>query len=283
MSLLDRVRECNTFDPLTFLPFRIGGAQVGWVHRGFAPRLDACPGVFVRGPEAVALDPRLAAYGERTAEVDAALRALYDGDAAGFGRWTGEQAPVVLAWDSPALFQIERAAMALFGLAGRGAHLNGFVRDGAGLEVWVARRHRGLASYPGKLDQVAAGFVPAGITPRRKLLVEASEEAGIPAALLRGMRAAGTITYARQADLGLIRGAVHVFDIELPASFEPVNRDGEIEAFHLLPAAEVLALVRDTDNFKFDCALVAIDFLMRHGVIPSSHPEHSALVSELRG
>jgi hypothetical protein len=37
------------------------------------------------------------------------------------------------------------------------------------------------------------------------------------------------------------------------------------------------------DDFKFNCALVVIDFLIRHGLIAPDHPDYVALVRGLHG
>jgi hypothetical protein len=45
----------------------------------------------------------------------------------------------------------------------------------------------------------------------------------------------------------------------------------------------VVETVRDTDDFKFNCALVVIDFLIRHGVVaPDDEPDYLTLVRGLR-
>jgi hypothetical protein len=73
------------------------------------------------------------------------------------------------------------------------------------------------------------------------------------------------------------------YDIELPAEFVPRNTDGEIADFRLMPLAECLRLVRETDEFKFNVNLVLIDFALRHGAIPPEHPHYLALLTSLRG
>ena len=66
---------------------------------------------------------------------------------------------------------------------------------------------------------------------------------------------------------GLRRDLLHCYDLDLPDGFSPAPQDGEVERFELLPAAEVLDLVRRTDRVKFNVNLVLIDFFLRHGVI----------------
>ena len=60
-----------------------------------------------------------------------------------------------------------------------------------------------------------------------------------------------------------------------------VNEDGEVDAFMLWPIERVLETIRDTDQFKFNSALVIIDFLVRHGYINSDDPDYVAIVAGL--
>ena len=73
------------------------------------------------------------------------------------------------------------------------------------------------------------------------------------------------------------------YDLELPDDFVPRNTDGEISGFELLPFAECLRLVRETDQFKFNVNLVLVDFGLRHGLITPEDPDYLALVEGLRG
>jgi len=73
------------------------------------------------------------------------------------------------------------------------------------------------------------------------------------------------------------------YDLELAADFRPVNTDGEISDFYLWPMERVLECVRDSDDFKFNSALVVIDFLIRHGFIGPGHAEYVELLGGLHG
>ena len=74
-----------------------------------------------------------------------------------------------------------------------------------------------------------------------------------------------------------------VYDLELPGDFRPQNTDGEIDDFYLWPLDRVTETVRDGDEFKFNCALVVIDFLIRHGHIGPEEPDYMALIDGLHG
>jgi hypothetical protein len=71
------------------------------------------------------------------------------------------------------------------------------------------------------------------------------------------------------------------YDLDLPADFTPRNTDGEVEEFYLWPMEKVMETVRESDDFKFNCALVVIDFLLRRGLIPPEHPEYGGLLAGL--
>jgi hypothetical protein len=75
---------------------------------------------------------------------------------------------------------------------------------------------------------------------------------------------------------------MYCYDLELPEDFVPRCTDGEVDAFYRLPVAEVARLVRDTDEFKLNCNLVIIDFLVRHGVLSQDDPDYLPILHGLR-
>ena len=77
-----------------------------------------------------------------------------------------------------------------------------------------------------------------------------------------------------ETDLGIRDDVLYVYDLELPADFMPVNSDGEIVHFELMPADRVVERVRTTDDFKFNVNLVILDFALRHGLIAVDDPEY---------
>mgnify|MGYP004705302945 FL=1 len=164
------------------------------------------------------------------------------------------------------LGQVDRGAIPVLGLAAEGVHLNGLVERADGLFLWVARRSMSKRLDPGKLDHLVAGGMSAGLDPQTTVIKEAQEEAGIPAELAAKAQAVGRIHYALERPEGLRRDVLHCYDLLLPEGFVPVAEDGEVESFHLLPIQEVMALVRDTDDFKFNVNLVLIDLFLRRGL-----------------
>lgn len=167
---------------------------------------------------------------------------------------------------SPALGRIDRGTTPVLGLLAVGAHLNGLVRQADELHLWVARRARTKPLDPGKLDHLVAGGVPAGLTPAQTLVKEAGEEAAIPPELAARARQVGEISYAMERPEGLRRDRLVIFDLELPADFQPRPADGEVESFELWPLARAVERVRTTDDFKFNVNLVLIDLFARLGL-----------------
>jgi len=163
-----------------------------------------------------------------------------------------------------------------------GQHLNGFVRAREGLKLWVARRAPDRRVYPNHLDNLAAGGLPWGLGLTENIRKECWEEAGIPAALAARAVAVGAVTYCVAGKHGLKPDVMYCYDLEVPADFQPVNTDGEVAGFELQTMEQVMARVRDTDEFKLNCNLVIIDFLIRHGLIGPDEPDYLDLVQGLR-
>src|SRR5512144_1154094 len=281
MSFVDRLKACSAFDRAAYVPFWVDGQSVGLVRPEFAARLAEFSDVFLVSADEVRLVPDLVAADARTRAVEKVLRQLA---ARGVIRgWRDEPYCVAAAPDQPALFLMERAAIPKFGIWASGVHVNGFVREGDELFMWIGRRSPDKHTAPNKLDQIVAGGRPAHLTIRETVQKEGGEEANIDPALAARALPVGAISYCTERREGLRRDVLYVYDLALPRDFVPVNHDGEIAEFRLWPIRRVLETVRDTDDFKFNCALVVIDFLIRHGVIaPDEEPDYLALVRGLR-
>jgi 8-oxo-dGTP pyrophosphatase MutT (NUDIX family) len=280
MTFLDHIRVCNDHDPARYLPFSAAGSRVGWVARDFAPRLKSFPGVFSIAPNAIALRGDLADFDARTAAMKSVTDALRaDGTVTA---WRDEFYAVAPRFGAEPLFRVERAAAPLFGVTSLGVHLNGIVRDGAALKMWVSRRSATKATYPNELDNLCAGGISFGHGVRDTLIKEANEEASIPPHLAERAMPASAITYCCERDGGLRPDILFVYDVELPADFTPKPNDGESAGFELWPIERVMETVRGSFDFKFNCNLVIIDYLIRQGLIGPGEPDYLALVTGLR-
>ncbi len=268
------IAACNTAPPLAgVVPFLVGDAQVGWVQPEAVRALTHAPGDACLDGRGLTLPAAARTPAQRS---DALARLAAHLAGRGLCRVRGEVFDVREGADGPSLATLDRGAVPLFGVIGQGVHLNGLVRrppgDKNGLHVWVAVRARDKAVAPGQLDNIAAGGIPAGLTPEATLAKEAMEEASIPAELASRARRVGRVSYVLANAEGLRRDVLHCFDLELPdpdsrGGFEPRPNDDEVERFELWPAARLLEAVRDGDGVKFNVNLVLIDLFLREGLI----------------
>jgi 8-oxo-dGTP pyrophosphatase MutT (NUDIX family) len=257
-GLLRTIGYCNNgVLPGARVPFRIGDAQVGWVKPELASNLCAYSGVR-KGKAGVILAE------DRAGDLQTIARSMAE---VGRFRWRGEAFDVRASVDGPVLAQLDRGALPAFGILAFGVHLNGLVLRPDGLHIWIARRAADKILDPGKLDHIAAGGVPAGLTPGQTLLKEAEEEAAVPPALARGAVEVARIGYVMERPEGLRRDLLVCYDLDLPESFIPRATDGEVESFALWPIEQALETVRTTDRFKFNVNLVLIDLFLRTGLV----------------
>ena len=201
--------------------------------------------------------------------------------------WRNELYPVY----GPAkdlLFSIERAASALFGVVSYGCHMTAYVRSkptssGEGdekneakeeIKLWIPRRMRTKQTYGGMLDNTVAGGIATGEDAFEGLVREAAEEASLPADLVRQRtKAAGVVSYFHIRDsraggeTDLLQPEVqYVYDLELPEGVVPNPSDYEVEEFYLMSVDEVKQRL-SKGEFKPNCALVLLDFFVRHGIL----------------
>jgi len=282
MAFLDRIAACNNADYSGFVPFLIEGERFGWIARAFLDKLAPWPDLFRISDRTVVLDPGLAGPDARTAALGNVGEALNRQGA--IHGWRGELYAVKNGWEAPPMLLAERALMPYFGFRSYGVHVNGYVRRPDGLYLWIARRSEDRPNFPGLLDNTVAGGQPHGLSLMDNVIKECAEEAALPKAIAAASKEAGYITYNEQPDVVRVKpDRLYCYDLELPDGLAPRNADGEIAAFFLMRAEEVMTLVRETDAFKPNCAMVLIDFFLRHGLLtPEDAPDRVAIVQALR-
>ena len=128
---------------------------------------------------------------------------------------------------------------------------------------------------------MVAGGLPWHISLQQNLIKECAEEAGMNKSLALRARPTGTVSYLAESAIGIKPDTLYCYDIELPESFTPVCSDGEVESFQLIPVEQVMAIVHDSEEFKPNCNLVIIDFLIRHGLLNSDHQNYAEIVCKL--
>ncbi|XP_040008833.1 thiamin pyrophosphokinase 2 isoform X2 [Xiphias gladius] len=264
--------------------FEIDGVQVGWIPPHVASLLTRYPEVFCPPRDgAVSLCHSLDTYERRSKAVDAVLQTLrQNGSLTCLKGWRDEKFSVMPKFSDPPLLWMERAATSLFGIKRFGVHINGYtVSDSGEVSMWLARRSPTKQTYPGLLDNVAAGGLAAGVGIKHTLVKECQEEACIPAAIAEKAQPVTTVSYTYEDEEGVFVESQFVFDLELPLEFKPRVGDGEVQDFYLLPIDKVKELLA-SDDFKPNSAMVVLDFLIRHSFIePDTEPFYQEFVAGL--
>ncbi|KAI0046807.1 hypothetical protein FA95DRAFT_1559759 [Auriscalpium vulgare] len=186
-------------------------------------------------------------------------------------------------------FSMERAACALFGVVTYGVHMTVYEQDDDGaMRIWVPRRSATKQTWPGFLDNSVAGGIPSSYTPFDALVKEAEEEASISPALTSARaKAEGSVSYFYQADGGWLQPEVeYVYDLRLqPGEIDGglLPGDTEVEVFKLMPMEEVISRMH-AGEFKPNCAVVLLYFLIRHGhVTPDNEPRFLEINTRIHG
>lgn len=278
-GFLRHVQACNQHDPADYLPLRIGGAAVGRVRRDIADRLAGFKDLFAVDGQQVALLESFATFEARSQALDEAVGRLIEAGVVAKRR--GELYPVGVRFTDAPLAQLDRGAVATFGVRAYGVHVNGDTMRANKPYQWIGVRAKDKLVAPGKLDNIVAGGQPIGLSLIDNLVKECAEEAGILEAQARRAKSAGVISYAMAVPEGLRADTLFVYDMEFGGAFTPKNTDGEIEKFLLVPIEEIANAVHKTDEFKFNVNLVIIDYLLRLGAIPPENPEYLALIAGL--
>tara|TARA_B100000700_G_scaffold331604_1_gene466016 strand:- start:1745 stop:2605 length:861 start_codon:yes stop_codon:yes gene_type:complete len=279
LSFLDHIARCNNHDMKKFLPFVVDNETVGNIRRDHISLLEKFPDVFDLSDTFIGLAKGLNSYSDRTDAFSLVIHKLFENGV--LNGWRGEPYPVGGPWGGPHAFEIERAAAPFFGSRAYGVHINGFVHKEDGIYMWIGRRAEDRPVCPGELDNMIAGGQPVTLSLQDNVIKEAGEEAGVPSDLAATAISIGAITYRMENETGLKQDTIFCWDLELPTDFIPSSVDGEISEFFLLPAAEVMEIVDVSFDFKFNCNLVNIDFFIRHGLLPPSHPDYEKLIKGL--
>lgn len=193
--------------------------------------------------------------------------------------WRNELYPVVRS--SHEQVTMDRAASPLFGIVTYGVHMTAYMKEQNCMKIWIPRRARNKQTFGGMLDNTVAGGISAGEQPLECLVREAAEEASFPEDLIRSSATAcGTVSYFYLRDkraggeTELFQPEVQfVYDLEVGPDFIPKPCDGEVEEFLLWTVEEVQIALAE-GRFKPNCAVVMLDFFIRHGFLSAENEEH---------
>lgn len=295
-GFLQRIAEVNNgLEDLTagqLVPFQVDGQRLGYLKQDFMQKLLQFPSVFVlqqqqqaagsSGQQTLTLAAEHATMQQRSDAVAGVLDSLRK-EQGMFTGWRDELYPVTAAFDSPPALLLERAAAPFFGIRAYGVHVNGYVvaADGS-KKLWVARRSKSKQTWPGKLDHIVAGGQPYGLSCAANVAKECWEEAGIPAELAAAAAPVGFVSYVSMSEEGLKPDVLLCYDLQLPEDFVPQPQDGEVEEFMLRDLEKVAATISSSTEYKPNCCLVIIDFLVRHGLVAPEEAGYFRMVWGLR-
>ncbi|TPX15056.1 uncharacterized protein E0L32_004886 [Thyridium curvatum] len=226
---------------------------------------------------------------KKVAEITAHWRATKSFDA--LRGWRDEIWPVY-GRKGELLFSVERSALGLFGCMRYGVHMTAYVSSPEspyGIKIWVPKRSATKPTYPSMLDNTVAGGLMTAEDPFECVIREADEEASLPDALVRNhTQKIGIMSYIYITDTrsggeqGLIYPEVQwIYDLKLPEDVILVPKDGEAERFDLCTVDQVKQFLAD-GLFKPNCAVVTIDFFIRHGILTrENEPAFDEIVDRL--
>lgn len=200
--------------------------------------------------------------------------------------WRNELYTVYYPTTQP-YFLVERAFSVLLGVVTYGVHINGYIpankSSNGKLKMWIPRRSPYKPTYPGMLDNTVAGGLghPHGIW--ETVVKECFEEAGLSQEFVEShTRATGVTLYMYGTKYGTVQPEVeYTYDIEFDNEDDviPHPEDGEAEYFKLLDLDEILDKLYNNE-FKPNCGLIIVDFLIRHGYItPENEPNYFTIVN----
>ncbi|XP_044175270.1 uncharacterized protein [Acropora muricata] len=293
-AVLRLIQKLNNFlrpgsSKISCQPFLVDGVQVGYISPQISSSLSSYSDVFcmVKSNDGeivqMTLNPKIKTFLERTERVAEVMMELRQKDAFSTLRgWRDEMYPVMASFDSKPCFMMERSAACLLGVLQYGVHVNGYFTDQSGkVFMWLARRSPSKQTWPSKLDQIVAGGIACGEQIQEALIRECAEEASISEELAKTACPAGSVSYFFEDERGLFPEIQFVYDLKLPETFQPINSDGEVAEFYCWPIDKVKDEIA-TDDFKPNCALVVLDFLIRNGFVsPDNEPHYVDFVCGL--
>ncbi|WVO14886.1 hypothetical protein L204_102525 [Cryptococcus depauperatus] len=186
-------------------------------------------------------------------------------------------------------FDLERAACAIFGIATFGVHLIAYEGTGDNTRLWVPRRSKTKATWPGFLDNSVAGGIPAGMKPLEAIIKECDEEASLPEQLVKKViKNVGAASYVYITSDGFLQPETEfLYDLPLPdqSSSEyvrPAPHDDEVDSFASLTVPQLIEALH-SGEMKPNCGLIYVDWLMRHGyVTPENETDYLEISTRIR-
>ncbi|EPY50909.1 thiamine diphosphokinase Tnr3 [Schizosaccharomyces cryophilus OY26] len=172
-------------------------------------------------------------------------------------------------------FAVERGGYWLFGFVSYGVHCNIYVppTPTTPMCLWVPTRSSTKQTWPGYLDNSVAGGISHGDSIVGTMVKECLEEANLSVSH-SSLRSRGIVSYIKFSQKKWYQPELqYVFDVPIDENTKLRPNDGEVAEFHLWTLDQVIQELA-AGNFKPNCALVILDFLMRHGILSPEHPQY---------
>lgn len=188
--------------------------------------------------------------------------------------------------------KLERAMVTIFGILTFGVHINGYFFDNENkLRMWIPRRSAKKPTWPLKLDNVVAGGIGNDDSVETTLWKELKEEANLEKKdIEHNVHRVEALSYfyfsknLNNCDFSneddVITAELEIiYDLEFPEHITPHINDNEVHEFKHYGLQQLINLLK-TDDFKPNCALVVVDFLIRHKYItPENEPKFNEILA----
>ncbi|PMD24757.1 hypothetical protein NA56DRAFT_668695 [Hyaloscypha hepaticicola] len=217
-------------------------------------------------------------FAERTAAMQATIRAEVERGEVPELRKLKNELFAAYSADGQHVLDMDGCAVDKFGTKAFGVHMIGYVDTTEGRRYWVPRRSRAKMSYPGMLDNTVGGSLATREKAIDCIVRETEEEASIfPEYTRKNIVSCGTLSYQMTLDDSGRPGCQHqvqdLYEMKFDEYVILKPNDGEVEEFKLMTLEEVKdALARG--EFKLNCAITWMAFLIRHGHVTAENEEN---------
>lgn len=260
-----------------FVPLHVGLACFGLVRPEIANALAEFPKVWVKKDNILYLHDSLHDAEVRTRAVDDVMRQLsakgiipMEPDYAAFGGT--EWFPVGKQRKTNPLFKVRRFYSRFLGVQFDSIVVNGYHKEG----YWMAKRSEHVDHAKGLYDSMIVGCIRAENSMEDEIIEEGASECGLPEELAQHVKPVSQMQFFWNDRHGnLVNEVFYIFDLDTgPVGFTPhVVEPHEVAGFVSVPFAEQLKMIEQGKLVKPEMMVTMLDFLLKHGHIPSDHPE----------
>jgi len=282
-KILRKINNVCLNDLEGYLPLLCGQARIGTVPPECIQQMKLHPKVFKVSENRIEFAQELSSYDLISEALATFLQDLRKQELfPTLTGWRNECYEIRNKFSQPPFFKVERSATPLLGLPSYGVHINGYLENSACKKsLWVQKRSSTKQTYPGKYDSFVGGGYSEGHGVIETVVKELEEEAGLVMTDDLKLQPCGSVSFFHRSERGLNPQTEFVFDLKLPESFVPANKDGEVDEFKLITAEQLIQLIQ-TEDYKTTSIPIALDWLIRHGELTvETCPDISQILSEI--